>query len=79
MVSECIWSSRYLPRLAPVLKTFFINVPFHILAASLTLMALNRAIRVRLAIYIQSNFDGSNSSGPSVRVRPIHVFKRYIA
>ena len=23
---------------------------------------------------IQSYFDGSNSSGPSVRVRPIHVF-----
>ena len=28
---------------------------------------------------IQSNFDGSNSSGPLVRVRPIHVFERYLA
>ena len=28
---------------------------------------------------VQSNFDGSNSSGPSVRVRPIHVFERYLA
>ena len=27
-------------RLAPVLKTIFINVPYHILVASLTLMAL---------------------------------------
>ena len=33
------------------LKPFFINVSYHILVASLTLMALflNRAIRVRLA------------------------------
>ena len=30
------------------------------------------------AIGIQSNFDGSNSSGLSVRVRPIHVFERYL-
>ena len=30
-------------------------------------------------LHIQSNFDGSNSSGPSVRVRPIHVFERYLA
>ena len=28
---------------------------------------------------LQSNFVGSNSSGPSVRVRPIHVFERYLA
>ena len=28
------------PRLAPVLKQFFINVSYHILVASLTLMAL---------------------------------------
>ena len=28
---------------------------------------------------LQSNFDDSNSSGPSVRVRPIHVFERYLA
>ena len=28
---------------------------------------------------IQSNFDGSNSSGPSLRVRLIHVFERYLA
>ena len=28
---------------------------------------------------IQSNFDGSNSSGPLVRVRLIHVFERYLA
>ena len=28
---------------------------------------------------VQSNFDGSNSSGPSLRVRPIHVFERYLA
>ena len=41
-------------RLAPVLQ-FFINVPYHILVASLTLMALLallRAIRVRLATSI---------------------------
>ena len=38
-------------RLAQVLKHFFIDVPYHILVASLTLMALfcNRAIRERLA------------------------------
>ena len=29
--------------------------------------------------HIQSNFDGSNSSGPSVRVRLIHVFEPYLA
>ena len=36
------------------LKQFFINVPYHIPVASLTLMALfqNRAIRVRLALSI---------------------------
>ena len=36
------------------LKQFFINVSYHILVASLTLMALskNRAIRVRLATSI---------------------------
>ena len=28
---------------------------------------------------VQSNFDGSNSSGPSVRVRPNHVFEQYLA
>ena len=28
-------------------------------------------------IGIQSNFDGSNLSGPSVRVRLIHVFERF--
>ena len=28
---------------------------------------------------LQSNLDGSNWSGPSVRVRPIHVFERYLA
>ena len=27
---------------------------------------------------LQSNFDGSNSSGPSVRVRPIDGFERYL-
>ena len=32
-----------------------------------------------LVLILQSNFDGSNSSGPSVRVRPIHVFERYLA
>ena len=31
---------RYLARLAPVLKHIFINVSYHILVASLTLMAL---------------------------------------
>ena len=31
---------RSIGRLAPVLKTLFINVPYHILIASLTLMAL---------------------------------------
>ena len=43
---------KYETRLAPVLKHFSINVPFHILGARLTLMALfseNRAIKVRLA------------------------------
>ena len=37
------------------LKQFFINVSYHILVASLTLMALfeNRAIRVRLARNVQ--------------------------
>ena len=40
-------------RLAPVLKTVFINVSYHIFVASLTLVALsNRAIRVRLATSI---------------------------
>ena len=41
-------------RLAPVLKTIFFNVSYHILVASLTLMALfkNRAIRGRLATSI---------------------------
>ena len=41
-------------RLAPVLKTIFINASCHILVTSLTLMALflNRAIRVRLATSI---------------------------
>ena len=44
---------RYLDWLQS-LKRFFINVPYHILVASLTLMALfyNRAIRVRLATRI---------------------------
>ena len=32
--------NTYFIRLAPVLKQFFINVPYHILVASLTLMAL---------------------------------------
>ena len=40
------------PRQAPVLKTIFINVSYNILVASLTLMALFRAIRVRLATSI---------------------------
>ena len=52
-----VWVSSWTVRLAPVLKTFFINVSFHILVASLTLMALSsmffflkdRVIRVRLA------------------------------
>ena len=38
-------------RLALVLKPIFTNVSYHILVASLTLMA-NRAIRVRLAASI---------------------------
>ena len=34
------WSLICTGRLAPVLKTIFINVSYHILVASLTLMAL---------------------------------------
>ena len=36
-------------------------------------------LHLSITLYIQSNFDGSNSSGPPVRVRPIHVFERYLA
>ena len=34
---------------------------------------------IYLIIYVQSNSDGSNSSGPSMWIRPIHVFERYLA
>ena len=51
LTGDSLFSHKCKPRLAPVLKTIFINVSFHIRVASLTLMALflNRAIRVRLA------------------------------
>ena len=40
-VANCLQKSYQQIRLAPVLKTIFINVPYHILVASLTLMALS--------------------------------------
>ena len=39
------------PRLAPVLKTFFLNVSYHILVASLTLMALFVASLTLMALF----------------------------
>ena len=47
---SCMWGLDWLQSL----KQFFINVSYHLLVASLTLMALfqNRAIRVRLATNI---------------------------
>ena len=39
-VSSTYWSRLLTLRLAPVLKTIFINVPYHILVAGRILMAL---------------------------------------
>ena len=40
---------------------------------------IDEPVHVAVRLQLQSNFGGSNSSGPSMRVRPIHVFERYLA
>ena len=39
---------------------------------------LNSAGQFLINFYVQSNLDGSNSTGLSVRVRPIHGFEQYL-
>ena len=51
------------------LKQFFINVPYHILVASLTLMAL-RTIRVRLAT------SKSHQSKTSYKYMIWHIYEK---
>ena len=41
--------------------------------------SITSAALIWMHFRLQSNSDGSNSSQPSVRVRPIHVFERYLA
>ena len=54
-------NERFMFRLAPVLKTFFINVSYHLLVASLTQMALFVASLSLMALFLKQSHQSKSS------------------